>query len=179
MRKLIADGAPSRNLFGADLFPEFIELGYMLFLDREKLAAEQFIAPVNVLDQGSDAPLFQRLGGQMDYIHLGNLLHLFTWDQQVIIATLVSKLLKNKPGAMAVGQQTGSETPGEYGHWVSEKTIFKHNEVSFRKLWSEVPGKWKVGFAFMEVSGGLESQLHKSLLENPHSRLFRFTVERR
>ena len=39
LRRLVADGAPSRNLCGMDCNATFIDLGYDLFLDRETFEA--------------------------------------------------------------------------------------------------------------------------------------------
>ena len=39
IRYLVQDGVPSSQLYGFDLEPEFIELGYQIFRDRDKLQA--------------------------------------------------------------------------------------------------------------------------------------------
>lgn len=46
LRKLVHDGAPSENLWGAELKGGFLELGYELFLDRETLKAHFIEADV-------------------------------------------------------------------------------------------------------------------------------------
>ena len=45
-RKLVADGAPPQNIYGADLHRGFIELDYDLFLDWEKLTSKFFTGDV-------------------------------------------------------------------------------------------------------------------------------------
>lgn len=39
VRKLIFDGAPVDSVYGTDLLAEFVEIGYDLFRDEEKLLA--------------------------------------------------------------------------------------------------------------------------------------------
>ena len=40
LRRLVVDGAPSENLVGLELKPQFLSLGYDLFADREFLQRE-------------------------------------------------------------------------------------------------------------------------------------------
>lgn len=43
------DGAPAENIYGSELRPEYIQLGYDLFLDKQTLKAKM-ITPGNIFD---------------------------------------------------------------------------------------------------------------------------------
>ncbi|KAK1808712.1 hypothetical protein LTR12_016939 [Friedmanniomyces endolithicus] len=51
LRRLVFDGVPSAQCYGADLRLEFLDLGYELFADRATLESK-FIA-ADVFDEGS------------------------------------------------------------------------------------------------------------------------------
>jgi hypothetical protein len=55
IRKLVHDGAPADSLWGAELVPDFIDLGYELFNDKTSLGANFMVA--NIFD--ADGPLSQ------------------------------------------------------------------------------------------------------------------------
>ena len=92
IRKLVFDGAPGENLTGSELEPAFVELGYELFRDRQKLSATFKSGDFFGEDVGG-------LEGQsFDYIWGGAFFHLFTWEEQVDAISRAVRLLKQKPG---------------------------------------------------------------------------------
>ena len=185
IRKLVADGAPAANLYGMDLRPEFTELGYELFLDRETLPAV-FIAPVDILLLGEEEgtannQTLRPLGGKMDIIHLGHFLHLFKWQDQVRAATNIAKFLSPVKGSLIVGHQVGSGDSGEFPlPWTNRKDngVFWHNEASFRQFWEQVPGEWEVKFDFVSRPRSLAKDPRDMLFADPHRKLFAFTIRR-
>ncbi|KAG0123783.1 hypothetical protein HOY82DRAFT_494850 [Tuber indicum] len=185
IRKLVVDGAPAANLYGMDLRPEFIDLGYELFLDRGTLSAH-FIAPVDMLLLGEGGGAagdesVSRLAGKMDIIHLGQFLHLFNWQEQVRAATNVAGFLSPAKGSLIVGHQVGSVITGEFPlPWVEDKvhTVFVHDESSFKELWKQVPGEWEVEFEFVSMPMSLGKDSLDRLLVNSPRRLFMFTIRR-
>jgi SAM-dependent methyltransferase len=102
LRKVAADGAPSENLYGADLRPEFFELGYRHFLDRDTLKSK-FIA-ADIFDPSS---ALSTLDGKIDIIYAGSFLHLFGYADQVTICKRIVKLLRDKKGSLLWGDRSG------------------------------------------------------------------------
>lgn len=140
LRKLVHDGAPSENLWGAELKGDFLELGYELFLDRETLKAHFMEA--DVFD--AEGPLKQ-LEGKMDFVQISLFLHLFDLEGQVKACERIVSLMKTEKGSLILGQQIGSLKTGPMA--VGSK-MFKHNVESFEKMWKEVGertgSEWKV-----------------------------------
>ena len=184
LRKLVADGAPAANLYGMDLCPEFIELGYELFLDRETLPAH-FIAPVDILLLGDVGTANDEavclLEGKMDVIHLGHFLHLFNWQDQVRAAKNIAKFLSPAKGSLIMGHQIGGEVSGEFAiPWAEheERSAFRHNKTSFKELWKQVPGEWEVEFGFVSRPRSLGKDPRDMLFADSRRKLFTFIIRR-
>ena len=184
LRKLVADGAPAANLYGIDLCPEFIELGYELFLDRETPPAH-FIAPVDILLLGeggtANDEAVRLLEGKMDVIHLGHFLHLFNWQDQIRAAKNVAKFLSPAKGSLILGHQIGGGVSGEFAlPWAKheERSAFRHNEASFKELWKQVPGEWEVEFDFVSRPRSLGKDPRDMLFADSRRKLFTFTIRR-
>ena len=146
IRKLVFDGAPGENLTGGELEPPFVELGYELFRDRQKLDATFTTGDFFGADIGG-------LKGQpFDYIWGGAFFHLFTWEEQVEAMSRAVRLLKEKPGSMIWGWQTGAEKAKSRPHATARSgEIFSHNKESLGKLVSEVAEKTGVELS-VEIS---------------------------
>jgi len=142
LRKLVFDGAPSENLYGSDLRMDFINLGYDLFLDKDKFHAH-FIA-ADILDPESD--LIKRLTGKVDMVYTGSFLHLFDWEEQVEVAKQIAKLLRPKPGSLIMGRQIGNKKPGSYPRRSGGGFRFRHDESTLVKMWEEVTQTTNVKF---------------------------------
>ncbi|RMZ80128.1 hypothetical protein DV737_g3191, partial [Chaetothyriales sp. CBS 132003] len=108
------------NVFGADLKPEFIDIGYELFADEATLPRSQFITPADVFDDAADAPL-ARLDGKVSVVNCTCVFHLFDWDGQ----------------ALVVGTQIGDVNPGEHKRMMSDAKRYAHNDETWEKLWKE------------------------------------------
>jgi SAM-dependent methyltransferase len=134
LRKLVADGAPPENLYGADLNPEFFDLGYKLFRDKDTLTSK-FIA-ADIFDPGSE---LHELDGKIDILYAGSFLHLFRYEGQINACKATVKLLRDKKDSVLLGRQVGASKAGEYVHRTNkDQTMFRHNPDSFRKMWEEV-----------------------------------------
>jgi ubiquinone/menaquinone biosynthesis C-methylase UbiE len=145
LRQLAADGAPPENLAGTDLRPDFIELGYELFQDRDTFAT-RFVTG-DVLDPKSVS--LKSLDGQFDIIHAASFFHLFDWDDQVTAAERIVRFLKpaKVSHSIILGRQVGASSPlslDEYREKLAadalERRRYLHNVTSFQKLW-DVVGK--------------------------------------
>lgn len=181
IRKLVADGAPRQQLLGAELQPEFIDLGYDFFQDRDRLSAKMMQA--NVLDRSAGSP-FDELAGTLDYIHLGMVLHVFERDQQREVLENCIRLLKPKRGVLILGQAVGNADGGVSagqtqtgGDWTGK--IFRHNDVTFRALWEEIGVRTGTRWdCRASVDGGLGVDSGKRAWDSPKARRLVFEVER-
>ena len=171
LRKLVHDGAPSENLWGAELKGDFLELGYELFLDRETLKAHFIEA--DVFD--AEGPLKQ-LEGKMDFIQIGLFLHLFDLESQVKACERIVSFMKPEKGCLILGQQIGSLQPGPMA--VGSK-MYKHNVESFEKMWKEAGertgSEWKVN---ANIDAGLGVDQNKRADDDPDTRRLVFEIER-
>ncbi|PYH92567.1 methyltransferase domain-containing protein [Aspergillus ellipticus CBS 707.79] len=144
IRHLVFEGVTQERIFGSDLHPEFIELGYDLFRDRSSLQCP-FITS-DIFD--SNCELLQKLAGKLDIVNASSFFHLFHWDRQVALSKHIIKLLKPKPGSLIVGRHVGDwnagdKSGGELGHG-----FYRHNLDSWRKMWDQISEetgtKWEV-----------------------------------
>jgi hypothetical protein len=97
-------------------------------------------------------------------IHAGLFLHLFTWEQQLLVCLNVVKLLKTNNLAMFVGEMVGREGGGEHGEengmkfWWKEnkRRLWLHDDKTFKMMWEEVEaqtktaGMWRVEASFIK-----------------------------
>lgn len=135
LRALTADGVPSEKLVAIDIHGDLWPIGMDLFRDQDRFKA-QFIE-ANILDE---VDKYRHLGGQMDMIFIADMLHMFQWDQQVVLAKECLQLLKQKPGSLIFGRNAG--TIGE-PRWVDVKVgkAYRHNASSIQKMWNEAASK--------------------------------------
>jgi SAM-dependent methyltransferase len=140
VRKLLFDGADPARIYGADLRPEFIDMGYELFKDEATFPrAEHFIAPADVFDFSTDSELSKKCDGRVRILHSTAVFHLFNWEEQVKMARRCLQLLTSKTGrALICGGQVGNVNAGEFPRRRLGGTRFRHNEESWKRLWEEV-----------------------------------------
>ena len=152
-------------------------MGYDLFLDKETLRTK-FIAG-DVFDP--DASIGQ-LDGKIDIINAAAFFHLFNWDGQVKIAKRFVSLLNSEAGVLVIGRQVGNVEAGEYSdRGLSDKTRYKHNDESFRRMWKlvgdETGTNWRVD---VRISNNDLAKIHGSQFEwaSSGSCVLSYTVRR-
>lgn len=168
VRRLVVDGAPDAgaNLYGADLQSEFFDLGYDLFRDRETLRAHFLKADIFEAQSA-----LNELKGSVDIIHAAAFLHLFDWDQQLAVLRAVVKLLKPVKGSLMLGRQVGNVEGKETMGGMTNRRLFRHNEESWRKLWSQISQEtgtnWDVTFMWDGAWSGASEQQWMELDARP------------
>ena len=126
------DGAPSTNLYGAELKPEFISLGYELFLDRDTFGAHFLQA--DIFEEGG---ALNELDGKMDVVQAGLFLHLFDLEGQTRACERIVRLLNGEKGVLVTGQQVDAVESTQMPE-SSKSRIYKHNKESFEEIWRVV-----------------------------------------
>lgn len=134
IRRLVADGVPDKALIGCDLHQGFLDLGYDLFKDKDKLQSEFITADVFE----SESKLTQ-LDGSIDIIHASSFFHLFGYEGQKKIARRVVRLLKPKKDSLLVGRQVGNVKSHEEESAASGSgNMFLQNVESWKQMWKEI-----------------------------------------
>jgi hypothetical protein len=111
IRKLVYDGAPSKNLHGIEIVEDFVKLGYELFQDKESLRSEFLVA--NIM-QPTSVSIYKHIQGETDIIYASSFFHLFMLEEQFELAMKVVRILRPREGSMILGRQLGSVRPGIY-----------------------------------------------------------------
>jgi SAM-dependent methyltransferase len=144
VRRLVYDGAPISNVHGSDLEQPFLDLGYDLFLDEDKLPRSTFLAA----DIFAESSPLDKLKGDVDIIHAASFFHLFNLKDGTTIAHKLVGMLRKKSGNMILGRQMGNETAQEFTRKSGSGSMFRHNPESFKKWWEEIGEatgtKWSV-----------------------------------
>ncbi|KAI5459043.1 hypothetical protein BGZ63DRAFT_361579 [Mariannaea sp. PMI_226] len=144
IRKLITEGVDPTKLYGTDLLSEYLDLGFELFRDRDRLH-ENFIAADLLQSETGLSVLHEKV----TMIHAANFFHLFDWEKQVQISSNIVKLLRPEAeDAMIFGRQIGRLDAGESKSWRSGHVTYLHNLDSLQLLWDEIGEKtgtkWRV-----------------------------------
>ncbi|KAI1188003.1 hypothetical protein F5B17DRAFT_397362 [Nemania serpens] len=185
LRKLAFDGVESSRLFGTDIEPRFLDIGYDLFRDRETFRGEFAFGDLlnddeysnnDDIDNGDGDDTLDVLDGKMTFVHATSFFHLFTWDDQVRAASRIVRFLRhtdnnpddNDNDAMIFGRQVGTVAPRANGRAGSDK-VYLHDARSWQGLWDEVGARtgtrWRATMRPTETiqtgAGGVESSLRK------------------
>ncbi len=171
VRKLIFDGADVSRLYGADLKPEFINMGYALFRDEDKFPRDHFIAPADVFDLSTETELSRKCDGKVGILHVSAVFHLFDLAQQKIMAERCLRLLDpRRKRVLLCGGQVGNVNPSEFPRASGRGTRFRHNEESWRQLWEEAVGgndDWKGKIKGVEVGCIMEEHVFSEEMAAP------------
>ncbi|KAI1501345.1 hypothetical protein F5X99DRAFT_382958 [Biscogniauxia marginata] len=177
LRQLAYDGVDSTKLYGIDVEPRFLDLGYDLFRDKGKLKATLIVGDllkhgeVGVQDEGLGA-----LDGRMSIVHATSFFHLFAWEDQLRAATRIVRFLDpGDPDVMIFGRHVGTTIPGERKGPDGDRR-YLHDKETWQKLWDDV-GKltgtsWRAVMEPLEKQGGNTDGVDDTL------RRTRFTVHR-
>ncbi|RHZ57482.1 uncharacterized protein CDV56_106069 [Aspergillus thermomutatus] len=122
IRSLVDQGISGKQLFGCDVEQAFIDLGYLLFRDKDR------------------SQLSRTMSGKIDIIFASSLFHLWDYDTQVRAAIRLVRLCRDKPGVMITGRQLGSRLGGHYPmHGVNEEALhYRHNVETLKGFWRDI-----------------------------------------
>jgi SAM-dependent methyltransferase len=134
IRRLVTDGVPGHVLTGSDLRQGFLDLGYDLFQDRDKLQSKMIAADIFAPGSGLGS-----LQGNIDIIHASSFFHLFDYEGQKEVARRVVQLLRPQKDSLLVGRQVGNmhaheETTAATGN----DKMYLQNVDSWKHMWKEI-----------------------------------------
>ncbi|KAI1480031.1 hypothetical protein F4774DRAFT_409193 [Daldinia eschscholtzii] len=163
LRKLAYDGALTNRIWASDIDPEFIELGFQLFNDSNKLLKDHFLCPGNLLSRSPE----DRLGvldDKVTILHASHIFHLFSLEEQKTAIDRCLRLLRKDTGkpVLTLGIQAGSTIPT--ASLLARIPKYIHNDKSWQELWHEVCGNntWRDRIKTLDV----KSELHKFEVES-------------
>jgi SAM-dependent methyltransferase len=172
IRQLVADGAPSENIYGCDLREEYIHLGYKLFGDQDTLRTKFITA--NIFDEKS---ALTELQGQFDMIYAGSFFHLWGYEDQVKASKSVAQLLRPQKGSTIYGRQVGSVNAETRSHRTNPTgTMYRHNIESLQKMWREIGDDLGVSFTVEATLEDMDPEHFRS--HTPETRRIHFVIRR-
>lgn len=148
IRYLVQGGIPSSQLYGFDLEADFIDLGYQLFRDHDKLQATFVSGDVLAGPNAPEGQELSKLQGQIDVVFASSFLHVWDWDDMIKAAKCLISMTRPQPGSMVVGKQLGSFQAGQYKMPTSSGSNYRHNVESMKRFWQQIGVEtgtsWKV-----------------------------------
>ncbi|ESZ94423.1 hypothetical protein SBOR_5216 [Sclerotinia borealis F-4128] len=165
---------PPTQLYGTDYNASFLKSSFKIFQDHSH---PYTLLPANILDPNFFLLTFRKLIHKFAIIHAALFMHLFTWDQQLLVCENVVRLMSNQEGSLFVGCMVGKVGggQGEQGRWL-------HDEDSWVRLWGEVwerlgmTGAWNVQGELREL--GDLAKTGETYSGDEGIGLFEFSVER-
>lgn len=115
------DGYPQTSVVGVDLYPQFINIGYELFRDKDTLQVkfltgnifdEHFFSTSSDSQTATDTSSLNEYKHQVQYLNAGSVLHLFNSDQ--IRQFIGRAALLMKPGGLFFGAHVGGNRTAQY-----------------------------------------------------------------
>ncbi|KAH8693009.1 hypothetical protein BGW36DRAFT_399749 [Talaromyces proteolyticus] len=144
IRRLVQDGAPAEHLIGLDLERDYINLGFELFNDQQKLRSV-FLAQ----DFAEDTPEISRLAKRIKIINSGYFMHLWNWEKQLNAAKRMIQLVLPGSGSIICGVHFGSQSAGMWKNVPPGfEEMFLHNRESLSKLWNQAEKETKTSWKF-------------------------------
>ena len=138
LRKLRYDGAQIKRTFAVEISKGLIDSGFDLFMDNSQ-SKDTFIAGDALKD---DPAQWLKIFGIEDgshFVHVGALLHLFDWSDQLLVAKNLISLTRKRENAVIFGWQLAARKSGLVSLGPNkEAQIYGHNEKSMKQFWEEV-----------------------------------------
>lgn len=137
VRKLAFDGVPASRLYGSDIEQSFIDTGYEMFLDQDKLPRDHFLCPGDVFQNPRENAL-SILQDRVDILNASAVFHLFDKAKQIDVARCCMRLLRKTQGSrsLVLGGHVGNTQAIETERHSGKK--FRHNETTWKQLWEDV-----------------------------------------
>ena len=138
LRKLRYDGAQTRKTYAVELVQGLIDSGLDLFMDRNQ-STDSFMAGDVLKDDPSQWLESFCIEDGFNIVHVAALLHLFDWNDQLLIAKNLISLTRKRENAVIFGWHFAARKSGLVSLGPNkEAQIYGHNEESMKQFWKEV-----------------------------------------
>ena len=125
-------------MYGFDLEQRYIEMGYELFQDTDKLHARfvagDFLAEPRTTKSGD----LETLVDKADIVFASSLLHFWDWDDMLVATARLVSFTKSRTGSRVVGRQVGCLEAGSHTMPGTEGRVYWHNVESMKTFWDQV-----------------------------------------
>ena len=176
------EGIPSTQLYGFDLEPAFIDMGYELFRDQDKLHAHMLSGDIFAEATAPEGKDLTAMEGKMDIVHAASLLHSWGWDDMITATKRLLSLTRKQAGSMVIGNQMGSLDAGQYAMPTGKGFNYRHNVESMERFWCQVGEEtgttWKVEAGMFLPAAVKENLNHSWAKLDPNMRMIWFCATR-
>lgn len=138
LRKLRYDGALIQRTYAVEIVQGLIDSGFDLFMDSSQ--SKDYIIAGDVLkdDPFQWLKIFDIEDG-FDVVHIGAVLHVFDWNDQLLIAKNLVSLTRKRENSVIFGWHFAARNSGLVSLGPKkEAQIYGHNEESMKQFWKEV-----------------------------------------
>lgn len=146
------EGISPSQLFGFDLDKTFLDLGFELFRDQDRLGDHFIVGDVLASPQSPEGAELSKFDGKIDIIFCSSFLHVWPWDEMIKATKRLVELTEGRPGAIICGKQLASKEAGHYTMPNAHNQNYRHNEESMARFWDQVSQetgtKWEVQSGF-------------------------------
>ncbi|KAL9088165.1 MAG: hypothetical protein Q9165_006292 [Trypethelium subeluteriae] len=138
------DGVSPSQLRGLDLVPEFWDVGYDLFRDRDREFGQVVKAGggdlLDLKSMKESAALEGTEGGVVDVIYVSQVLHQFDFERGVVAAKNMLGLMRG-PDSRIVGAQVGAVVGRESKGYGAGPQAWVHDQESWKRMWQRAGGE--------------------------------------
>ena len=134
LRRMVADGAPSKNMWGTDLKANLWEMSYELFRDSGPDKFQGAFVEGDFFSEQVAKNLVEPLRGKVQVVLAYQFLHLF--DKAGQHEAMKKIVTLSAPGCMVLGFQQGCLAAREVS--MPWGKMFFQNEESWRTMWESV-----------------------------------------
>ncbi len=129
---------PAGQLYGVDLEPALVEMGYALFRDEGRFGAHMLSGDLLADPAAPEAEQLAPLDHSIDVVHVASVLHCWAWDDMLRVAKRLVGFTRPRPGSLIVGNQMGSLNAGVYAMPTGNGYNYRHNVSSMGRFWKQV-----------------------------------------
>lgn len=167
----------SSRMYGFDLETDFINIGYELFQDKDRLEAS--FAAGDILEDAGEGNSLNCFEQTMDVIFCSSFLHVFDWDAMKKAACRLVSLTTPRAGSIICGKQLGSVKAGSHKMPTASGSNYRHNDESMQRFWHEVgietDTKWQVESGLYDGFELVQNKNHAWSDENQRMIWFKVT----
>ncbi|KAL9066105.1 MAG: hypothetical protein Q9161_007763 [Pseudevernia consocians] len=173
---------PAEQLYGLDLEPGFMEMGYTLFRDKDRFDAHMLSGDLMADPAAPEAQELAELDAGMDVVYVASVLHCWAWDDMIRATKRLVSLTRAVPGSMIIGNQMGSLNAGEYPMPTGKGCNYRHDVASMERFWKQVGeetgSRWEVESGLFYPAAVKENSEHSWAKADPGLRMIWFMATR-